>query len=148
MNWKIFWSTFLLGTFKFLFSGIPGAKLGVPFWQVTIASSIGAIFSAFIFFFASEKLMAYQQKRKALKVSKGIQKPKRNFTWKKKFLVKIKRTFGILGITCLAPLLLSIPLGSIVCAKFYGANKFTYPLIALWICVNSFLLNLLWYGLL
>lgn len=148
MNWKIIWSTFFLATFKFLFSGLPGAKLGGPFWQVTLAAAAGAVFSSSIFYFASEKLIAHQQKRRLLKVAKGIQKPKRNFTWKKKFLVKIKRTFGILGITCLAPLLLSIPIGSIVCAKFYGSNKFTYPLVALWICVNSFLLNLLWYGLL
>ena len=147
MNWQIFWSTFILGTFKFLFSGIPGAKLDGPFWQVTLASAMGGTVSASIFYFASEKLMEYQQKRRLLKVSKGIKKPKRNFTWKKKFLVKIKRSFGIIGITCLAPLFLSIPLGAIVCAKFYGANKFAFPLIVLWICVNSLLLNLLWYGL-
>ena len=147
MDWHILWSTFVLATFKFLFSGIPGAKLGAPIWEVTVASALGGYFSAIIFYFASEKVIEFQNKRRAQKVLKGTFKPKKKFTRTNKWVVKIKQTFGILGLTYLAPLFLSVPVGSVICAKFYSENKYTFPLIILWISVNSVLLNLLWYGL-
>ena len=129
MDWHILWSTFVLATFKFLFSGIPGAKLGAPIWEVTVASALGGYFSAVIFYFASEKVIEFQNKRRKI------------------WVVKIKKTFGILGLTYLAPLFLSVPVGSVICAKFYSENRYTFPLIILWISINSILLNLLWYGL-
>ena len=147
MDWHILGSTFVLATFKFLISGIPGAKMGVPFWEITISSALGGSFSAFVFYFASERVIAFQKKRQELKVLKGNSKPKRKFTRANKWVVKIKQTFGILGITLLAPLLLSVPVGSMVCAKFYSENKYTFQLMLLWIGMNSVLLNLLWYGL-
>ena len=114
---------------------------------MTVASALGGYFSAVIFYFASEKVILFQQKRKEAKIQKGSYKPKKKFTRTNKWVVKIKKTFGILGLTYLAPLFLSVPVGSVICAKFYNENKYTFPLIILWISVNSVLLNLLWYGL-
>ena len=105
MDWHILGSTFVLATFKFLISGIPGAKMGVPFWEITISSALGGSFSAFVFYFASERVIAFQKKRQELKALKGNSKPKRKFTRANKWVVKIKQTFGILGITLLAPLI-------------------------------------------
>jgi len=147
MDWHILWSTFVLATFKFLFSGIPGIKLGAPLWEIIIASALGGYFSAVIFFFASEFFIAYQKRRREFKIAKGNYKLKKTFSRTNKAVVWIKRTFGILGLTYLAPLFLSVPLGSIVCAKFYGDNKYTFPLIILWISINSILLNFLWYAI-
>jgi hypothetical protein len=121
--------------------------MGVPFWEITISSALGGSFSSFLFYFASERVISFQKKRLELKALKGNVKPKRKFTRANKWVVKIKQTFGILGITLLAPLLLSVPVGSMVCAKFYSDNRYTFPLMLLWIGVNSVLLNLLWYGL-
>ena len=131
MDWHILWSTFVLATFKFLFSGIPGAKLGAPIWEVTVASALGGYFSAIVFYFASEKVIEFQNKRRAQKVLKGTFKPKKKFTRTNKWVVKIKQTFGILGLTYLAPLFLSVPVGSVICAKFYSENKYTFPLMLL-----------------
>lgn len=147
MDWHILWSTFVLATFKFLISGIPGIKLGVPYWEITVSSAMGASFSAGVFYFASERVILFQKKRRELKALKGKVKLKRKFTRTNKWVVRIKKTFGILGLTYFAPLFLSIPVGSIICAKFYGENKYTFPLIIIWIIVNSIMLNLLWYGL-
>jgi hypothetical protein len=121
--------------------------MGVPFWEITISSALGGSFSSFLFYFASERVISFQKKRLELKALKGNVKPKRKFTRANKWVVKIKQTFGILGITLLAPLLLSVPVGSMVCAKFYSDNRYTFPLMLLWIGMNSVLLNLLWYGL-
>ena len=69
---------------------------------------------------------------------KGITpKPKKNFTRMNKFIVKIKRSVGQVGVCFWAPFFLSIPIGSIISAKFYGHSKKTYPLIVLGIFING-----------
>ena len=54
-----------------------------------------------------------------------------------KFIVRIKRRFGIFGISMYAPLILSVPIGSIITAKFYGKDKRTFPLIVVGIIING-----------
>ena len=54
-----------------------------------------------------------------------------------KFIVKLKRSIGIVGISFWAPFFLSIPVGSIVTAKFYGDDKRTYPLIVIGMFINA-----------
>ena len=73
-------------------------------------------------------------------------KRKKPFTLFNKSIVWIKRNIGIYGITFLAPLLLSIPVGSIVCAKFYGKQKQTFPLMMIFSAIYSFLMCLWMYG--
>ena len=51
----------------------------------------------------------------------------------------MKMRFGIYGISMFAPLLLSIPLGTIVAAKFYGKERKTFFIIMLGIVLNGFL---------
>ena len=63
---------------------------------------------------------------------------KKKFTRMNKFIVKIKGSLGIVGISFWAPFFLSIPIGSIVTAKFYGENKKTYPLIIVGMFINGF----------
>jgi hypothetical protein len=65
---------------------------------------------------------------------------KRKFTRVNKGLVKMKRGLGIYGVTLVAPLFLSIPIGSIVCAKFFGHDKRTFPLMLLFSGAYSFLM--------
>ena len=71
---------------------------------------------------------------------KGIQlKPKKKFTRGNKITIKLKRTFGKIGLCFLAPSLLSIPLGTIIVAKFYGKEKDTF----LWVFIGILLSGLL-----
>ena len=73
-----------------------------------------------------------------ISIEKGIPfKNKKKFTKINKLIVKIKRSIGIIGISFYAPLLLSIPVGSIIVAKFYGNEKKTFPLIIVGIAVNG-----------
>ena len=54
-------------------------------------------------------------------------------------VVKLKRSVGIYGITFLAPLFLSVPIGSIISAKFYGKKKITFLLIVIGMFTNGLL---------
>jgi hypothetical protein len=66
--------------------------------------------------------------------------PKKKFTRTNKTIVRLKNRFGIYGISLFAPLFLSVPLGTIITAKFYGKERKTFPLIILGMFVNGVIL--------
>jgi hypothetical protein len=102
----------------------------------------GALFSATIFYFSSEFFMirAHKKRKELVRISieTGIPlKPKRKFTGMNKFIVRIKRRLGIIGVSMYAPLFLSVPIGTIIAAKFYGKEKRTFPLIVAGTFING-----------
>lgn len=60
-------------------------------------------------------------------------------------IIHLKHKLGIYGICFWAPFFLSIPIGSIIAAKFYGKLKKTYPLIVIGMCINAMLMCLMAY---
>ncbi|MFK8038634.1 MAG: hypothetical protein AB8B74_10125 [Crocinitomicaceae bacterium] len=134
---------FGMGTFKYLFAqwimvvsyrGI--GRYDYDFLDIFLPTYLGAIFTMTIFYWGSEYFMNRASNKRAaaalLAKSKGeIYLPKKKFTRINKTLVKIRRSLGIYPFTFLAPLFLSIPLGSIICAKFFGHHKKTFPLMLL-----------------
>lgn len=142
MNFAIYTSFFLLSTIKFLFTPFAGPASGLNFFETYFSCTAGAIFSATIFYFASEyfikKSHAKKIRLKQLALEKGeIFPEKKKFTKTNKFIVNIKRKFGIYGVSMFAPLFLSVPIGSIITAKFFGHLKKTFPLILLGMFVNG-----------
>lgn len=150
MNWAVLSGVFLLATFKFMFSGIPGAVAQIPIWHTYIAMVSGGIFGSTIFFFLTKwvQIFAHNRavKKREYRLNKGLPiKVKRRFTRTNKFIVRLKRKIGIYGISFFAPLFLSIPIGSIVANKFYGHNRMTYPLIVIGIAGNGLIIVYLSY---
>ncbi len=143
MNWAALSSVFLLSTFKFMFAAIPGNLAGAPFYQTYFATSLGGIFGAAVFFFSAEFFMRRAKEKRERKrqeaIDKGIPyKEKKKFTRMNKLVVKIKRSLGIYGISFWAPFFLSVPIGSVVVAKFYGKTKFkTFALICVGFFING-----------
>ena len=74
--------------------------------------------------------------------------PIKNFKRRNKWVVKIKKTMGVKGVAVLFPLFLSIPLGSIIAAKFFGRLKATFWIalttIVTYSLVMSIITTLLW----
>lgn len=134
---------FGMGTFKYLFAqwlmvvtyrGLK--KYDYSFLDVFLPTYLGAVAAMSVFYWGSEYFMKRAAKKRiqaAIYAQKNGTKytPKKNFTKVNKALVKVRRTFGIYPFTFLAPLFLSIPIGSIVCAKFFGHHKITFPLMLL-----------------
>lgn len=141
MNWGLITTGFLLGTWKFMFAHWTvhlafSAENFLDVLQIFISVTFGAWFCMAIFYFSSSYFMrrsAEKKKRKreeAIAAGKEVP-PVKNFTKMNKAVVRLKRRFGIVGITFLAPLFLSIPIGTIVCAKFFGKEKITFWLMLL-----------------
>jgi membrane protein implicated in regulation of membrane protease activity len=143
VNWHWYLYGFGLGTFKYMpsqwfvyWSTLTKANTQLNFWELFIPTYLGALISMAFFYFLSDYFMERAVVKRTEKIEKlkaqDIQvEPRKVFTKMNKLMVRIKRMFNIYIFTFLAPLFLSIPLGSIVCAKFYGHKKKTYPLMAL-----------------
>jgi hypothetical protein len=142
MNWAVLSSVFFLASFKFMFSAIPGAVADVPYMHTYIAMVSGGVVSSGFFYFLSELFIKISHKKKVQKreemIQKGlVPKEKKKFTRVNKLVVRLKRTIGMYGIAFWAPFFLSIPIGSIITAKFYGKKLITFPLMVIGILLNA-----------
>lgn len=138
MNWALYSTFFGLSMIKFLFTPFGGPGAGLTFVETYLSCVAGAILSAIIFYFSSEFFMIRAHKKRKALIAAGVDfSKKKKFTFMNKLIVRIKRSIGIIGVSFYAPLFLSIPLGSIITAKFYGKEKKTFPLILLGIGING-----------
>ncbi|MBI2259769.1 MAG: hypothetical protein HYU67_12845 [Flavobacteriia bacterium] len=135
-------SFFLLSTIKFLFTPFAGPAAGLNFWETYFSCVLGGLFSAFFFFYFSSFFMKRYQEKKRNKIEQALKEgktliPKKTFTKTNKLIVRLKRKFGIVGISFYAPLFLSVPIGSIITAKFFRHDKRTFPLVILGMFKNG-----------
>lgn len=141
MNWGAYLGFFGLAMIKFLFAPFGGPLAKLTFIETYLSCISGAIFCAIIFYFSAEFFMIRAHKKRKLLIQqakdKGIElKHKKAFTKTNKAIVRMKR-LGIVGICFYAPFFLSVPIGSIISAKFFGKDKRTFPLIVIGIGVNG-----------
>ena len=135
---------FGLSTFKFMYAPIYGRGVGFSFWETCLVTFLGgaamAIFSYFLagYFIARAAKKRLHKRLEALYNNEVYIDPKK-FTFTNKMIVKVKRTIGILGITFYVPFFLSVPLGTIVVAKFYANRRMTLPLILIGLAKNAFI---------
>jgi hypothetical protein len=125
-----------------MFAPFAGPSMGLPIWETYLAAVAGGSFSAAVFYFMSEWFIHYSHKRKVKKheslLAQGLPvKHKKNFTKTNRTIIRMKHKLGIYGICFWAPFFLSVPIGSIIAAKFYGKLKKTYPLIVLGMLINA-----------
>lgn len=129
--WGSVISLFLLSTVKFMFAPLGGPGLGLSFFQTYFTCVSGGIVGASFFYFSGGYFIQRAEKKR-LTIKK-----KKTFSRINKLIVKTKKSIGIVGISFWAPFFLSIPVGSIIVAKFYGQNKKAYLLIVIGMFINA-----------
>ena len=139
MSWIALLYVFLLAHVKFLVTATIALatypQLSVD--EIFIASSLGAISCFNIFYFISKKIYFGQNKQS--KITKN--KKTKTFKKRNRILIKMKQSnIGFLLVCTLAPLFLSIPIGTVVTVKFFGDNKKTYWYVSILLIIMSFLL--------
>lgn len=142
MKWGALTSIFLIATTKSMVAPLPGPKFKLSFLETYLATVSGAILGAAVFYFAAEYFMLRTKKKRdrkrELALEKGIPfKEKKKFTFINRMMVRIKRSLGIIGLSFWAPFFMSIPIGAVVVAKFYGKRKITFLLICIGIGINA-----------
>ncbi|MBB78284.1 MAG: hypothetical protein CL844_04715 [Crocinitomicaceae bacterium] len=150
MIWGSLISLFLLSTVKFMFTPFGGPALGLSFFQTYFICVSGGIFGSSFFYFLSGYFLKRSKRKKHDKMKNNkiedhFLKKKKTFSKMNKLIIKIKTSIGIIGICFWAPFLLSIPIGSIISAKFYGHKKETFLLIIIGMFINAFITTSLAY---
>jgi hypothetical protein len=153
MNWIALLSVFLLSTIKFMFSPLAGEEMHLSFFETYFSAVSGGIVGACIFYFSSnyfmQRAIAKHKKKEEDALKNGtILKRKKKFTRTNKFIVRLKRSLGQWGICIIAPLLLSVPIGSIISAKFYGKSKSSFLIIVFGMFLNGIITTSITYWLL
>jgi hypothetical protein len=144
MNWSAMLFLFGFSFVKFLVMPFSGPILKLSFFETYMSCVAGGTISSAIFYFSAGYFMRTAREKKARKQKEMLAMGatvvhKRKFTRMNKFIVRIKRSLGIIGTCFWAPFFLSVPIGSIIAAKFYGHQKITYPLIVLGMLINAVL---------
>ena len=147
VDWGAYSAIFSLATFKFMFAAFPGPALELSFIETFLCVFFGGTISAAVFYFSSDFFMlrASQKRIKKMKMLEDEGKPIKKFTFMNKFIVRCKNRFGMYVVCFWAPFFMSVPLGSIIVAKFYGKLKFTFLYILLGMFINTWITTFLAY---
>jgi uncharacterized protein (DUF2062 family) len=150
MNWVAYLTLAGLSSIKFMFAPVAGLHWPLSFLETYLSCVCGAIITAVIFYFGANYFMKRAHKKRIEKYRHSLEtgiplKRKKNFTRVNKTVVKVKRSLGVFGIAMWAPFFLSVPIGSIVTAKFFGRKKITFPIIVLGIFFNGFVSTVITY---
>lgn len=143
MTWDAIGSGFLMGMFKFLFASayLEGFYSHLSFLEVFIITFSGAFVCFNIFYWSAEFFMKLAKKRKLRAIKSGKLRKSKSFTKLNKIIVNIKLSKSGFYILCtLGLLFMSIPIGAIVIAKFYGDTNKSYFLSITTIFVAAILL--------
>jgi len=128
---------FAVSSIKFLIAPALGFSMGLNFVQTLLSTTAGGISGVFIFFFLSRWFLllyskyfsfyAHQSRVKFYSfLNKEIPKfiPAKRFTKRNRLIIKLVRSYGLVGIVALTPILLSIPVGTFLATRYYSANRF------------------------
>lgn len=129
-----------------MFAPVAGPAAGLTFIETFFACISGGLVSATVFYFGSSYFMMLSVQRHArrnarLKAKGKKEKIQRKFTRTNRWVIRIKRSIGIYGVAWMFPLFLSIPLGTIITAKFYKHQKQTFPLIVIFLVADCLLIT-------
>lgn len=132
---------------KFLFAGLVSYGMGKGFVETLIYLMIGSVLGMVIFYFAGRGMLEWFRqryiRRRRERLSKGLP-PKRIFTRTNRTIVRIKRTYGVMGLAALAPPTLSIPITAILAAKYFRHDNRTLPALISSVLVWSVVLSVAW----
>jgi len=138
MNWGAFFSVFILSTFKFMFAPFAGIPFGLSFLETYFCCVIGGTLSSGFFFLFGKYLSL---KLNQIKKKRSLNKKKLVHTRINKLIVRTKLNIGIVGICFWAPFFLSVPIGSIVVAKFYSKKRGSFLLVFIGMNFNALVMT-------
>lgn len=151
---------FLISSVKFIFAFPLAVRYDFSFHNTLLITSAGGISGVLFFAFFSEEiivfynwfvyqyLVRYPRTHRVAKAVKSIyhkvfpKKEKKIFSPRSKRFVRIKQTYGLIGISVLTPLLLSIPLGTFLAIRFYKRTNKTIFYLCAAVVMWSFIVSM------
>lgn len=131
---------------KFLLSALVSYGFEHTYLETIVLTSIGACIGTVLFFRLGKGVLEFFRKRyvkrRADRLSKGLP-PKRIFTRTNRFIVRVKRTYGLVGIAVLPPVL-SVPITALLAAKYFKHDRRALPVLLTAVVAWSVLLSTAW----
>ncbi len=125
---------FFLSTVKLLFA--PGAAIasGLSLPAAMLTTSCGGCSGVVFFYYFghwfSENFSAMLKSRSGGKQHKnGASRTATVFNRRNRFLIKIKSRTGMIGLAILTPAIISVPVGSVLAARYFYDSKWMLPLL-------------------
>ncbi len=131
---------FLLSSVKFLFAPASSIALGYDLPKTIIITFCGGSFGTTIFYFLGSAIASWWAKHK-----KKPKKKKKIFTNTNRKIVFIKNKYGLIGLCLITPGIISIPVGSILAAKYFRHDKRTFPFLIASLLIWCITLSLIAY---
>ncbi len=96
------------------------------FAETVLWTNVGGILGIYFFTYLSDKIIEWWKRtfRKKRKKRQQREKRKKIFTKKNRRIVRIKQSYGLIGIALITPFLLSIPVGTFLMVRYYPRSKF------------------------
>lgn len=138
----------VLGTsiVKFLFAALVSYRFDHTYWQTIFLLAIGGGIGTIAFYLLGKRVLEWFRvryvRRRADRIAKGLP-PRRIFTRTNRLIVRMKRTYGLLGLAVMPPIL-SIPVTSIVAAKYFRHDRRTLPYLLTAVVAWSVVLSTVW----
>ena len=133
----------LIASVKFVFAPFEAERQGFDFKESFLITTIGGFIGAILFTLIGD-IIAYSWKKMIRFFEKPLhlqEKPKKKFTWVRKFVIKTKMRFGLLGLLLTTPSIISIPIGTFMVHRFYRRKGKNILLLMFSILIWSLLLN-------
>jgi hypothetical protein len=139
----------LIASVKFLLAPFDAERNHFNFWEAFTITTTGGFIGILAFYFAGANINNWWRHLMALIKSVFSRKsiteiestPKRNFTRGRRFIVKTKNKFGLVGIAFITPCLISIPIGTVVATHFFRKRKPVILYLTISLVLWSLVLN-------
>ena len=136
----------VMSVLKFFISAPISYGFGHTYMQTLLLTATGGCAGTFGFFAMGKRLMEWFRlryvRKRAERIAKGIPL-KRIFTRTNRWIVRVKRTYGLIGIMVMPPIL-SIPITAVLAAKYFKHDRRTLPLLLSAVLVWSVILCTAW----
>jgi hypothetical protein len=112
--WYEIVSVILISALKFFAGPVLAKSFGFTYLQTILISSVGGSLGIFFFFKLGARIVHFFPN-----YFNPVNKKRKIFTKKNKFYVTLIRDYGLFGIALFSPILISIPVGSFLAARFF-----------------------------
>ncbi len=136
----------VMSVLKFFISGLISYGFDHTFIETVLLTAIGGSIGTVIFFRLGRRVLEWFRlrfvKRRDERLAKGLA-PKRIFTRTNRMIVRVKRSYGLLGIALLPPIL-SVPITAILAAKYFRHDPRALPVLMSAVIAWSVVLSTAW----
>ena len=129
------------GTLKMLVAAGFGAGFGFSFLETFLWTAVGGCLGVLLFYRLSERLTEWSRKRWLQDRDRARARGavlRRIFTRRNRWIIRVKHVSGSLGVAALTPLVLTIPVGSILAARFFHHDRRMVPALLISVVVQAF----------